>query len=383
MNKKPHSILSPSNAHRWMKCPGSLHAENANFEKIKTENVFSEEGNIAHALAYHKLSNIPLYTNVKNKFLKLSKIEKLDMEQNVYSYMEYCNNIGGDNSLRYYEYKVSLKHILPGRSGIIDCLIIDGETLHIIDFKYGQGIKILAQDNYQLLLYAIGALNLIQFVTQINNINLVVFQPRLDHIDEMAISIFQLNDYYLKIKQKALLAKSKNAPRIPGLEQCRFCNAAPRCKALRNYTNEKIMNFVNDDVKNLTDEELKSVLDNKDLINMFTKKVTEYVTRKLLRGDHFPGYKMVNKRSTRKWEDEEEAERLLNELKLPDGCYTKKLLSVAQAEKVIFPPKKYLTPELSNIVTFEQGMKLAKDSEKEELSIISFDPCDLLKYTET
>ena len=352
-----HAKLSPSSAHRWLFCPASVEAES---KYPNVDNVYSAEGTLAHEWAYYKLSD-------KAQSPPSSEPLSDEMALHLDTYVDYCNVLKKDSAIFLLEQKVTMEHITPECFGTVDCLSVKDGVLTIVDLKYGQGVRVDATDNYQLVLYALGAYNLCVDFIEIHTINMVIVQPRLDHISENEISADELLKYVDFVKEKARRATKKNARYVPGESQCRFCKAKPTCKALKSLTDKTIKRLFDKTPAQLSHTQLKEILDQSDLITTWLSSVKEHVTDYLLAGNVFNGYKLVNGRGMRKWRDDETVIPLLEGCNFEDGIYTKKLLSVAQAEKKLKLLKQKFSDELKGeIVVQHAAVKLAKSDDKRE-----------------
>ncbi|MDE5917073.1 MAG: DUF2800 domain-containing protein, partial [Oscillospiraceae bacterium] len=225
-----HALLSASSSKKWLNCTPSARLEE---QFPSTETVYTREGTLAHSIAELKVRKYfiePMPLKAFNSSLKkLQKDELYDSEMLTYTdtYLEYIQNIAyGCNSKPFVavEKKLDYSHIVPEGFGTGDCILINGNTLYIIDFKYGKGVPVYAENNTQMLLYAIGALNAYGFIYDIKNIVMSIVQPRLDNISEHTISVSELNEWAESIKPTAELAFKGEGEFNEG-EWCRFCRA--------------------------------------------------------------------------------------------------------------------------------------------------------------
>lgn len=321
-----HAKLSASGSHRWIRCPGSVKAEEG---LLDTSNKYSEEGSLAHDLAERMFFN--------KDYSDLNVTE--EMVGYVKYYVDYLRSIWG---IVYIETKVDFSHIVPEGFGTADAIVIKhkifGDDLHIIDLKYGKGVKVEAYENTQLLLYAIGVLNR-SYDIDVNNIDpdriefihLEIVQPRLNHKSKWTISMATLKHWGGYLKAKAEEALKPNAFRTPSEIACQWCKANATCLALHNFTDE----IISDNLENpedMTDEDTKKVLDNSKLISSFIKNVEERVYNHILTGNILPGYKLVNGGKRRKLILK--SEEILVEL-LGERAYTKSLVGVLELEKLL------------------------------------------------
>lgn len=320
-----HAKLSASGSHRWMECPGSVEASK---DYPETTSVFAELGTLCH-----KMAERCLFYNIEPD----SSDEVLNDWVSTY-----CNYI---NSLpifeKHIELRIDLSRWIPGGFGTADFVGIDPNinTLYVVDLKSGRGVKVHSEKNSQLMLYALGAyFELIDYYP-IDRVVLVIVQPPLDHIDEWDIEIKDLLAWGDEVKAKAKAALDPDAPRIPGDKQCQWCLHKPVCPELKQLTESIILNAFEDEtltsVNRLSDEEILTVLLRKNLITSWLSALEEFTTQRMLTGEPVNGFKLVEGRSNRQWKDEGKAIPELLRLIDVEAMYTKKLISPAQAEKIL------------------------------------------------
>lgn len=195
---RAHAVLSASSAERWLNCTPSARIE----EKLPdTTSDAAKEGTLAHEIAELKARKTfiePMTAKAFNTRLnKLKKHELYQEEMEGYAdlYVEYIQGVTlGYKSKPHIaiEARLDYSHIAPEGYGTGDCIIIGDNTLHVIDFKYGKGVPVSAEDNSQMKLYALGALKKYALLYQIDTVKLTIVQPRLDNISEWEISAWNL-----------------------------------------------------------------------------------------------------------------------------------------------------------------------------------------------
>ena len=330
-----HAKLSASGSARWLNCPGSVNAENGILDKSSH---FAAEGTAAHAVAEHCLGNRVTPESVIGQTFEGFEVDNY-MAEYVQQYVDYVTQFTGQHM---YEVRVDFSPWVPEGFGTCDAMIIQPcGTLRIIDLKYGKGIRVDAESNTQAMLYALGAYEDFGHIYDIDTIEIAIHQPRLDHISEWTISVNDLLSWGDEVKIKAKRCFEPDAPRNPGDKQCQWCKAKPKCPELKRITEQSIITMFDDitpaampATDELTDEQLRLALTNKKLITGWLDAVESHITDRLTAGDDFPGYKIVEGRSLRKWGDESQAVNLLTETYSDDELYTRKFISVTQAEKL-------------------------------------------------
>ena len=321
-----HAKLSASGAHRWMACPGSVNAESSYPNKSSS---FAEEGTRAHELMEACL----LSGNDANE-ISLDE----EMADAVQVYLDYVRSIWHDHI--FIEKRVDFSQWIPGGFGTADTIAIKNDTIYIVDLKYGKGVRVDAERNPQAMLYALGAYAEYGFLKEFTTVKIAIIQPRLDHISEWELSVIDLLKWGEQASQAAAETESPQAKRVPGEKQCRFCKAKASCAALAAMTENTIMadfealNEIQPPNK-LTKERMAIVLRAKPLIEAWLSAVESEAKRVLAEGKEFPGFKLVEGRSNRKWIDDEIIVSTQLESKLGADLWTRKIITPAQAEKLL------------------------------------------------
>ena len=378
---KKHSKFSASGSSRWLNCPGSVIAE-SNL-KNKTSK-FAEEGTLAHELAEICLTGYKNSSSLNNDYKSaidrigetitcklgentISTLVTKEMAEYVQEYVDYVLAHETDNSQLYIEEKVDFSNVVPEGFGTLDAAIFDYKSgvCHIFDLKYGKGVSVYAEENTQAMLYALGLYNDFKCLDVIRDFKIHIVQPRINNYSSWNISVKDLIKFGKFASKKASEALKPNAPRIPGEKQCKWCKARHHCPALWKFTEEIILESfenLNDkkeiikDSDKLNKNQIKLIVDNKKLIEDFLKSVEDHVYDKLCEGENFEGYKLVEGRSNRKWNDD--AEKALKE-ELGEDAYQKKLITITSASKKIKKDK------IDSLTYKPKGeLKLVPDSDK-------------------
>ena len=355
-----HAQLSASGSSRWLACTGSVKAES---QFPNTSSSYAMEGTTAHSLAERCLTEDITPNYYLNKQLDGYTVDD-DMVQHVESYIAYVKSFSG---IHFYEVRVDFSEWIPEGFGTSDAIVIDNKTntVHVIDLKYGKGVPVDAENNSQGMLYALGVLSEYSFIYDIDTVVIHIYQPRIKNYSSWSISATELLKWAEWAKQKAEQALQDDAPRTPSDKACQWCKAKATCKALLDHTHKIIMHDFDelDNIKpdTLTDKELKVILDNAKLIKSWLDAVESHVFDTLNRGQAFDGYKLVEGRSSRTWQDEKKAIEALKEKLDESQLYTQKLISPAQAEKLLKKDKVILS-EL--IIKSEGKPTLVPDCDK-------------------
>jgi hypothetical protein len=326
-----------------------------------TSSPFAEEGTAAHEMAEEVLgSSWPM--------TKLNNFENQEMANHVFVYTEYVERLKTGADLTMIEQRVDYGDWVAGGFGTADAIVLRGDTLHVIDLKYGMGVQVYAENNPQGMLYALGAYNEIRHAAEVKRVVITIVQPRLDHISEWEISIPDLLKWAEWISQRAEATAEPDAPRIAGESQCKFCLAKHNCGALLKHTTDAMLTEF-DDLDNLpapdtlTEEQVGAALAAKGLIEAWLNAVQAHVVERLENGQGFPGFKLVAGRSSRSWIDEDAALKYLCTIVGINRAMTHpKLISPPQAENVLGSKRK---AEIQSMIAKTEGKPtLAPDSDK-------------------
>lgn len=332
---KKHAKLSASSSSRWINCPGSVEAEEPYPEETT---IFSEEGTLAHELAdlsFKKGKDASYFIGKRISGEVISK----EMARYVQEYLDYVRSHETKDSIFFGEDKVDFSNVVPEGFGTLDnaILIPSKKICHIFDLKYGAGVLVNAFENTQGSLYAIGILNELGWLGDIEKFRIHIVQPRINNFSYWDITVEDLNLFGKYVAERAAMALSKNAPRIPGEKQCEWCKAKHDCKALAKFTEQIIMaafDEVDEDTfkgkDKISDKEKKVILDNKNLIIDFFNSIEKDIYERLMDGKEFKGYKLIHGKSSRVFKPN--AEKFLIK-KLGEKAYTKKLIGITEAEK--------------------------------------------------
>lgn len=330
-----HSILPPSGSHRWMACPPSARLE-ALFPSTVSE--AAEEGTLAHHMAEVSLKrmigDIDKDTAAE-LFVHASKHPNysIDMPGFVSMYVNEITDVLGDDSLIYIEHRVDLTEYVPACYGTVDACVIAGETMHIFDLKYGKGVQVDADENPQLMMYALGVIS--DFTINTSNIKHVIchiVQPRLYNHSTYYITPQELVAWGNRtLKHAAVEAYVGGGEFCPG-DHCRFCRAKGVCRALANDCSG-----VNDkEVALLSPEEVSERLAKVPAVEAWCKALQDQALRTALGGTSIPGFKVVEGRSIRKYNDEKALLQALVDNGVDEKVVTRTtLVSLGELEKLL------------------------------------------------
>ncbi len=328
-----HAILSASGAHRWLNCTPSARLE---LEFDDNSGEAAAEGTAAHALSEHKLRKALKMRSKK----PVSPYDSDEMDNYTDGYVEFvlevieqAKQICSD-PLILIEQRLDFSNYVPDGFGTGDCVIIADGTLHIIDFKYGQGVLVSAEDNPQMKLYALGALDLFDGIYDIEMVSMTIYQPRRENVSTSTVSKENLYQWAEEVlKPKAELAFNGDGNYCPG-EWCQFCRAAVKCRA-RAEAKMKLATFEFALPPLLSDEEIAGILSSIGDLTNWANEIIAYATDAAVNhGKKWPGFKVVEGRSNRKYKDEEAVAEAAKNAGYRD-IYKQSLITITEMEKLM------------------------------------------------
>ena len=341
---RQHSVLSPSGAHRWLKCTAS-----AALEATLPDNtsVVAAEGTLAHEICELKLQHYFFTADMtKRKFtLRYNKLKADPLyQQEMDGYTDSYVDIIKAQALKFesapvvkIEEEFDLREYIrtDEAHGSADCVLISSTELHVYDFKYGKGVPVSATENPQMMLYALGAYNKYSLIYPIQTVHMHIIQPRLDNNSDYTVTVDKLLEFGEMVAQTTQQIAEGETEFVPGEAQCRFCRARAICRARADY-NVQLAFATDKKPDTLSNTEIGGYLQKGEDIAKWVKDLEEYALSQCLAGKEIPGYKAVNGRSTRKWTDQDKAFTALKEHGIDEAVlYERKPVTLAQAEKII------------------------------------------------
>lgn len=416
-----HAKLSPSGADRWMVCPGSTVLEAG---KPDSSSTFADEGTAAHFLAATCLETgnnakdyaagmyvIALCVDkdgnhyeqfASELFAEGSKIINsftvdYDMAEFVQAYVDRCRAVGGE---QFYEQRLAIGHITgeEGAHGTSDFVgIADGELV-IRDLKYGRGVKVSAQGNRQLRIYALAAMDEFGLLYEFDRVRIAIDQPRLGHVDEAVYTVEEMEQFREEVGvATAMVEMAQKFGQDPEKlivylqvddKACTFCKAKAECPKMRNH----VLTLVADDfvdeskpiapqledctTRTMDNALLGNLLASVDIIEDFCKAIRAKAEAELFAGRDVPGFKLVEgRKGSRAWANADEVEQAMKSMRLKtEEMYDLKLISPTTAEKLAkagtIGPRQW--PKLKDMITQSEGKpSVAPASDKRPALVIT------------
>lgn len=369
-----HAVLSASSAKRWLSCPPSARLE----EKLRgifgeSSSTYAAEGTLAHSLSEIKLR---LAVGEINKFTfdemraKLGDIPgEMDRATN-----EYVDVVLGKlyDAQRYtpdakllIEQRLDFSPWVPGGFGTGDAVIISDRVLEVCDLKYGKGVKVSAVENPQARLYGLGAINVFGELYDFIDVMNTIIQPRVldEPVTTEELTRNDLTRWGEDIREIADLAWRGKGEFRPG-DHCKFCAARAICsaraaEAMRCFTHGFSAPGL------IPDEDIPGILAVADIAEAWIKDIKAYARGQALRGQEWPGYKLVRgRKGNRAWAD---ADKVIDQLSRagmePEQYMNYSLKSPGDLEKAIGAPA--FKALVSQFITQADGaLNLVPDTDK-------------------
>ena len=343
---RAHALLSASSSSRWLKCPPSAVAASL---YPAQDTVFTREGTLAHEVAEARVRGGEIDFSA-NPEITTEMITCAD------GYADYIREqIAGDASVVLLEQRLDFSPWVPKGFGTGDCLILQDRQLHVIDYKFGQGVAVDAVGNSQMRLYGLGAYNDFGFTYDIDEVVLHIYQPRLNNVSVERLSIADLLAWGEEIKPVAALAAKGKGDMCSG-PHCRFCPHAGACPKLAEDCMKVVkVGRCKAQVRELAPWMVADILAEEPVISSWLKAVKDRALAVLLNGEEIPGYKVVEgKLGNRKWSDEAKVAEALAAAGYGREDYTEtKLRSPSGMDKAI--GKKKVAELLSSLIDRSPG----------------------------
>lgn len=333
-----HAFLSASASHRWLACPPSA---KLCAEVPDEESPYARQGTDAHELCQYLVEK-ELGRDVTNPTQNLEFYDA-EMQESAEGYCsfvmeqiakskEHC-----PDPLVCVEQKLDYSNWVQDGFGTGDCVIVADDTLHIIDMKYGVGVLVSASGedgtgNSQLKCYALGALDTFGDLYDIRRIKLSIYQPRRENTDTFEMSVEELLKWAdEELSPRAKLAYEGNGEFSAG-EHCRFCRIKATCRKRAAYSLE-LAKYEFAEAPSLTSEEIAAILPQIDTLVSWADDIKAYALERALSGTSYPGFKLVEGRSVRKYTDE----AAVIDVVAAEGFdpFEKKLLGITAMQKLL------------------------------------------------
>lgn len=333
MPPKGHAVLSASASHRWLNCPPSARLCE-NYDDKSSD--YAAEGTDAHALCEYKLKNA-------------LGIEATDPTENLTWYNEEMNECAEgyaayilelvekakqtcSDPVVLIEQRVDFSRWVPEGFGTADCIVIADGVMNVVDYKHGKGVEVCAAENPQMMLYALGALEIFDGIYDIDEIYMTIYQPRKSNI---SVSVIE-KDELLEWAQNGLIYRAKLAFEGKGDYQCgewcRFCKAKTECRE-RAAANMELARYEFQKPALLNDDEIAEILGKIDELTAWASDIKEYALKQAINGKEWTGWKLVEGRSNRKYVNDNAVAKIVEAAGFDP--YEHKVLGITAMQKML------------------------------------------------
>ena len=354
---KKHASLPPSAAKRWMNCP--LSAKYGS----RPAGPDAAEGTVAHGIAEELITGKADYLSLADRIgttVRQGKFDVVITEEMIAHAQAYRDLIEGikeefrkENRPAPVEFlveqRVKASSIDERVWGTADCVILRrGHRLVVVDYKYGKGVVVEAEDNEQGMIYVCGVQDSLAGEA-FDQVEFIIHQPRAPHVEgairRVVISKEALADFRRRAKIAAMETLEAE-PRSEAGDWCRWCAAEADCPTRRALVQTRAgiafadappldEKAVAEKVRAMAIEDLVQALRWEDFVSSYFTAVKSTLEARINSGAKADGVKFVQGRSNRQWRDEKEAEKELGKVVAVERLWEKSFISPAQAEKVI------------------------------------------------
>jgi hypothetical protein len=339
-------IVGGSTAKRVINCPGSV-ALVAQMPPQPSSS-YAEEGTLLHDEISRFLGDLDYRFTCSQELIQDKLWPALDL----------LDEIDPDKTMEYaIETRVGFGDLLPGVFGSTDLMGRIGNKAIILDWKFGAGVPVPAEENEQLMFYAAAAMRTPEakwVFDGATEVELVIIQPPT--IKRWTTTIERIKQFEQTLIRAVKLAQQPDAPLKNG-DHCRWCSAKPVCPVMTGAVDRAVAIKM----EKIDVDKIGAYLHNADLLEDWIKDLRALAEEMMKKGKPVPGWKMVPKRATRSWVKEEDAKAaLLQHLKESEVIETK-LVSPAAAEKLLKAQKLKLPDGLT--VAISSGNTIAPESD--------------------
>ena len=346
-----HAVLSASSSYRWLACPPSA-LECARLPDVQSD--FAKQGTEAHALCEYKVKKA-LGEKVKDPTKSLTTFDE-EMAECTDAYAQFVlESLAAAKTvcpdpLVLVEQRLDFSRWVPEGFGTGDCLIVADDTLTVIDYKHGLGVLVDAEKNPQMMCYALGALDLFDGIYDIRQVSMTIFQPRRENVSTCTLTKEELLQWAETVLKPAAELAAQGKGEYKAGDHCRFCKIRATCRKRAEYNLELAKyDFVMPST--LEDREVEAVLAKADELVSWVGDLKDYALQQALAGKKWPGWKLVEGRSNRRYVSDEAVAAKVEEAGY--SPYEKKLMGITALTKLL--GKRRFDELLTDLIEKPQG----------------------------
>ena len=299
-----HAYLSASASHRWLACPPSAKLC-ANIQDQVSE--YAQQGTDCHELCAYlveKALGREVIDPTDNLTYYDAEMQNCAEEYRNYvlEQIEAAKEFCKDPQVMI-EQRLDFSRWVENGFGTGDCVIVADQVLQIIDYKHGLGVLVSAEENSQMMCYALGALELFDGIYDIETVQMTIFQPRRDNLSTYTISKADLLKWADEVLAPTAALAYEGKGEFKAGEHCTFCKVKATCRKRAEY-NLELAKYDFEMPANLDDLEIAAILPRIDDLISWGNDIKDYALAQAQAGTHYEGFKIVEGRSTRKYADE-------------------------------------------------------------------------------
>ena len=328
-----HAFLSASASHRWLNCPPSAKL----CEGMPDEtSPYAQEGTDCHELcAYLVEKALGKTVQDPTEHLSYYSAEMQNCAEEYCAYImeqleaarQYC-----PDPMVFIEQRLDFSRWVENGFGTGDCLILADQVLQIIDYKHGLGVLVEAEENSQMMCYALGALEAFDGIYDIDRVTMTIFQPRRDNISTWRCSKKDLLTWANEVLAPTAALAYEGKGEFKAGDHCQFCKAKAICRKRAEHNLEMAKyDFAMPDT--LDEIEIAAILPKIDQLIAWGNDLKDYALAKAQSGTHYEGFKVVEGRSNRKYTDEDAVAKTVTDAGYDP--YEKKLLGITAMSSLL------------------------------------------------
>lgn len=327
-----HALLSPSSSERWINCPPSA-KENVGGD---TGSSYAQQGTDAHALCEYKVKKALGYS-VRDPTEDLTYFDE-EMSECTDAYCEYvmeqvqAAKACCPDPLVLVEQRLDFTRWVAESFGTADCVIVADGVMTVIDFKYGLGVLVEADNNSQMRMYALGALHLFESIYDIQTVRMTIFQPRRDNVSTAEISAEELLSWADEVLIPAAILAAKGEGDYKAGKHCQFCKIKATCRKRAEY-NLQLAQYDFAVPDTLADDEISMILDRSETFIGWINDIKDYALEQAISGKQYPGFKVVEGRSNRRYTNDDAVAAVVTDAGYDP--YERKLMGVTAMTKLL------------------------------------------------
>ena len=346
-----HAVLSASSSYRWLACPPSA-LECAKLPDVQSD--FAKQGTEAHALCEYKVKKA-LGEKGTDPTKSLTTFDE-EMAECTDAYAQFVlESLAAAKTvckdpLVLVEQRLDFSRWVPEGFGTGDCLIVADDTLTVIDYKHGLGVLVDAEKNPQMMCYALGALDLFDGIYDIRQVSMTIFQPRRENVSTCTLTKEDMLHWAETVLKPTAELAAQGKGEYKAGDHCRFCKIRATCRKRAEY-NLELAKYDFAMPSTLEDREVEAVLAKADELVSWVGDLKDYALQQALAGKKWPGWKLVEGRSNRRYVSDEAVAAKVEEAGY--SPYEKKLMGITALTKLL--GKRRFDELLTDLIEKPQG----------------------------